>query len=455
MQRNDPITRPIGRLISPGGLTAAGLAVMLSLIVAVPVARGQIRDRIIQRRFESMDKNGDGKLSAAESPNQMAIQRFDKDADGALSLDEFRSLATAMLDRRAQPQTPPAIGPHQPAPVDANRLSPAMPLTAESIVAAARYNAQQRGISMWVMYDGKLIYQDYPNGGAADRAHELASGTKTFNAAIACAAIDDGLLRWDERVSDTITSWRSDPRKRDITVEQLLRLTSGIKAVEGKIGRVPAYVDAIRFESVAEPGTEFAYGPVPFQCFGELMRRKLTAAGVADDPLDYLNQRVFEPIGLKYDRWRRDANGQPHMPSGAYLTASQWAKFGELIRNRGRVGDRVILSEASIERCMSGGDINPTYGIATWLNQPISEAQRRKIPQLRRGTDAMMSTELPSDLVFAAGAGKQRLYVIPSLKLTIVRQSDKILESLNGKISAFSDQAFLTRLLVDRDRRSN
>jgi hypothetical protein len=58
---------------------------------------------------------------------------------------------------------------------------------------------------------------------------------------------------------------------------------------------------------------------------------------------------------------------------------------------------------------------------------------------------------IPRDLGFAAGSGKQRLYIIPSLKMVIVRQARVILESLAGQRSGFSDIEFLSRLLRGQD----
>lgn len=59
---------------------------------------------------------------------------------------------------------------------------------------AASYSAEHRGISLLVMIDGKIVFEDYPNGGRANRPHELASGTKSFSGVMAACAVQDGLL---------------------------------------------------------------------------------------------------------------------------------------------------------------------------------------------------------------------------------------------------------------------
>src|SRR4051812_25253846 len=136
---------------------------------------------------------------------------------------------------------------------------------------AAEYSAEHKGISCLVMLDGKIVFEDYPNGGKADRAHELASGTKSFWGVAAVARAQDGLLTLDELVAATIMEWKDDPRKSKATIRHLLSLTAG--QPRGVIGKVPTYADAIKVTFQADPGVKFAYGPNPYQTFGEVLRR--------------------------------------------------------------------------------------------------------------------------------------------------------------------------------------
>ncbi len=75
-----------------------------------------------------------------------------------------------------------------------------------------------------------------------------------------------------------------------------------------------------------------------------------------------------------------------------------------------------------------------------WLKRPVSTEFRHSIPILSREWGDVANAEwLPNDLVAACGAGKQRLYVIPSLKLVVVRQG--------GLSQGFNDTEFLSLLL--------
>ena len=95
---------------------------------------------------------------------------------------------------------------------------------------AAMYSESRRGVSMLVMQNGRTIFEHYANGGSAGGRWPIFSGTKSFWGIAALAAVHDGLFRLDDLVSDTITEWKSDPRKSQITIRQLLSQTDGIEA---------------------------------------------------------------------------------------------------------------------------------------------------------------------------------------------------------------------------------
>ncbi len=325
---------------------------------------------------------------------------------------------------------------------------------------AAAYNAAHDGVSLLVMVDGKVVFEDYPNGGSATAAHELASGTKSFWGLAAVAAAKDGLLDLDEKVSATITEWKDDPKRGKATIRQLLSLTSGIEG--GPIGRPPTYEDALATDWPDEPGARFHYGPAPFQVFGEVLRRKLAsratgggAAAPASSPLDYLKAKVLDPIGLEHDRWKKGSDGNPHLPSGASLTARQWIKVGELVRQKGAFGDKQVLDPDLLDRCFEGTKANPCYGLTWWLARPIAPELRKSIRLLHQATDLEPGKNgVPDDLAMAAGMGDQRLYVSRSLKLCIVRQTASPLKGLLDRKDRYSDQELLSRLILGKETRS-
>ena len=94
---------------------------------------------------------------------------------------------------------------------------------------AGKYSKQHQGEALLVMQGGKVLFEDYAQGWNAQRPHLLASGTKSFTGVAAMIAVQQGLITLDEKASDTLTEWKSDPRKSQITVRQLLNLSSGLQ----------------------------------------------------------------------------------------------------------------------------------------------------------------------------------------------------------------------------------
>lgn len=291
-----------------------------------------------------------------------------------------------------------------------------VPFAAESLRAAADYPKGRNGHAMLVYHRNKLVFEEYFNGWSADQPHRLASGTKSFSGAMLATAVEDGSLTPDEKVVDTITEWKDGPRKSQITIRHLLSLTSGI--VPGSIREPsPSYARSVIIAGAKFwPGQRFQYGPIPYQIFGALMRRKLAPKNESVEA--YMKRRILDPIGLKVSRWVKDEDGNVHLPNGMSMTAREWAKFGKLVLQQGKWDGRQVVPWDVLKECFVGSRANPNYGITFWLKE---------------------AGNAPDDLVFASGLGSQRLYIIPSLELVVVQFAET---------ESFDDASFLQRLLV-------
>src|SRR6266576_2603734 len=174
---------------------------------------------------------------------------------------------------------------------------------------AAKYSESKRGVSMLVIQNGRTIFEHYANGGSARGKWPIFSGTKSFWGIAALAAARDGLFKLDDPVSDTITEWKSDPRKSQITIRQLLSQTDGIEGAS-RLQRASIRdrnAMAIRLPIVAEPGSAFSYGPSHIQIFSELLRRKLRGRSV----ISYFEAHVANRLGLHDLKYKKDARGNP------------------------------------------------------------------------------------------------------------------------------------------------
>ena len=220
---------------------------------------------------------------------------------------------------------------------------------------------------MLVMQNGRTIFEHYANGGSTRGRWPIFSGTKSFWGIAALAAVHDGLLRLDDPVSDTITEWKSDLRKSQITIRQLLNQTDGIEGAS-RLQRASIRdrnTMAIRLPTVTEPGAAFIYGPSHLQIFSELLRRKLKGRGT----IAYFEGHVADRLGLHRLNYKKDSRGNPLPATGFELTAREWARLGELVLGNGNYHGRQIVPAALLREAFAGSQANPSYGVTFWLNQ--------------------------------------------------------------------------------------
>ncbi|MER3429068.1 MAG: serine hydrolase [Pyrinomonas sp.] len=316
----------------------------------------------------------------------------------------------------------------------------AAPPSQSAMSAAADYSKAHNGQALIVMFDGKVVFERYDNGGAPNRLQMLASGSKSFVGVAAVAAVQDGLLRLDDPASESIAEWKTDPKKAKITYRQLLTLTSGLLPGErGSAIQAPSWKEIIAKPMTGQPGEQFEYGHYQLNAFAYALERKLGRESFEA----YLKRRILDPLGIEVE-WRfRCADGHPQVGGGAFMTAMDWAKFGEFIRRGGQWNGKQIVRADLLAECFRGTPQNPAYGLTWWLKKEVTTAHLRRIPILAREWGEIANANwLPGDLVAACGAGKQRLYVIPSLKLVIVR--------MGGLGRGFSDAEFLSLLFQNK-----
>jgi CubicO group peptidase (beta-lactamase class C family) len=308
---------------------------------------------------------------------------------------------------------------------------------------AAKYSESKRGLSILVMQNGRTIYEHYANGGSADAKWPIFSGTKSFWGIGALVAVRDGLIKLDDHVADTLTEWRTDPRKSQITIRQLLNFTDGIEPAPHlhRESIRDRNAVAIRLSILAQPGTAFTNGPSHLQIFSELLRRKLNGRKT----FSYLEQHVLGPLGLSGIDYKKDARGNPLLATGFDLSAKQWARLGELVLGRGNYHGHQVVPDTLLREAFAGSPANSSYGLTFWLNREAPSAREIDVEnmlvlpwQRENWGDICICRSAPPDMVVSLGSGYQRLFVIPSMNALIVRQ---------GSNAKFSDAKFLRMVL--------
>ncbi len=304
---------------------------------------------------------------------------------------------------------------------------------------AAEYSTKHRGTSFLVIQNGKTLREEYPGKANAETPQRIYSGTKAFWNLAALAAAEDSILDLDEKVAKTIASWRKDSRKSRITIRQLLDFSCGLAPGFGL--QVNDYGDrdkaALKLPVVAEPGEAFIYGPSALQVFHQVLKEKLKKKS----PTEYLERRVLKKMRLGPQRYLDDRAGNPLLAAGFVLSARQWAKMGEIVLAKGKP----VLKPESLAQCWRGSATNRAFSFGWWNNQAAPGGREFNFEEMlhpkwsqQTWRDACLCRDAPPDLVACIGSGYQRLYVIPSLDLVVVRQ---------GAGGGFSDARFLRLLL--------
>jgi CubicO group peptidase (beta-lactamase class C family) len=322
-------------------------------------------------------------------------------------------------------------------------------INASSLQAASRYSALHRGYSFVVVQNGNVIYESYANGDERDRIVSIFSGTKGFWCVAAAAAVQDGILDFNDPVRDTITEWSRNPDKSEIRVRDLLNFTAGIEpafSLHGKsISDRNAY--CVRLPAATQRGESFIYGPSQLQIFSEVLRQRLAPRHLT--PEEYLTRRILRPLGIVGVDFREDARGNPLLASGFRLTALQWSELGELILDGGKYRGRQIVRPEYLAECFRGTRINPMFGMGFWLNRLAPNAREVDVEKMldqpwerQNWRETCLCREAPRDLIAAIGSGYQRMFIVPSMNVIVVRQG--------RDDSRFSDAHFLSLIFARR-----
>ena len=249
-------------------------------------------------------------------------------------------------------------------------------------------------------------------------------------------------LDLDERVGATLAEWARDGRKATITLRQLLNFSSGLDATFSLHGDGFADRDAVALRAplVGTPGRSFIYGPAGLQVFHEVLKRKL--AGRGETPSEYLERRVLHPLGLGAQRYMADRAGNPLLATGFAMTAAQWARLGTLVLH----GGGPVL-HSGLDGIARGSGANPMFAQGFWGNRLAGSPSAREVDPEDKlelkwprqdWSRTCLSRSAPGDLIASIGSGGQRLYIIPSMDLVVVRL---------GFMTRYSDAAFLRALL--------
>lgn len=270
--------------------------------------------------------------------------------------------------------------------------------------------------SCLVLKEGNLIHEYYKSNKIRDNLQRINSCTKSVISILIGIAIDKGFIPsvhvTMEQYFPDLVNHQADPRKKDVTIEQLLTMTVGLDWPEfGEWNYMPPMFthDVVKFifdrELVNEPGTRMNYNS---GCSHILSAILTQTTGMKTSA--FAEKYLFQPLGITGNyQWFEDAKGISYGSDGLRLHPSNLAKFGQLYLQDGIWnGKRIVSSEwtrKSTEPHLVTYDYIGHYASHWWVAK-IDPDQN----------DFSMNNRI----FFAMGRNGQYIMIIPRLQTVVV-----------------------------------
>src|SRR6185312_11522441 len=218
-----------------------------------------------------------------------------------------------------------------------------------------------------------------------------------------------------------IPEWRgADDPRREIEVEHLMRMTTGLDLDETNSGfdrssrmflqdDMAAY--AVNAKMIAPLGQRWHYSSATTQILARIVR---DAVGGPEQTLAFAWRELFNPLGMRSVTLEFDNVGTLQGATNMLASARDWAKFGLLYLNDGEIDGHRILPDDWVGFSASA-TLDTDYGAGFWTNRSEHPDARGRV---RLG--------IPRDAFFASGYLGQRVFILPTQHLVIARLGDSV-----------------------------
>ena len=295
-----------------------------------------------------------------------------------------------------------------------------------AIKAIEDYVAGFDSYALIVIHKGKIQTEWYAGGLDRNSLTQSQSMHKSLLALLIGVAIDEGVIdSADDPIDKYIEEWRDHPQG-GITLRELMMMSSGL----ADDFTPNPFSDDFRRRYSSDtlpyilktpmagwsPGTQFDYNSVNSELLGTVLER---ASGKRY--AEYLEKKIWQPMGGQQALvWLDSEFGDAFTSCCLMATALDWARIGQLMLNRGRINDNQIVSPNWINTMIRQSPVSKWYGLHTWLAYELDVNPRSNLPSTQ-GAYSRREPFLAKDVYYFGGYGAQRVYVVPSYELVIVR----------------------------------
>jgi CubicO group peptidase (beta-lactamase class C family) len=273
-----------------------------------------------------------------------------------------------------------------------------------------------------VLKNGRIVLEKYYGTFTQDSAWYWASAGKTLTGFLAGIAQQDGLININDSTSKYMgVGWTSLPpaKERLITVRHNLTMTTGLDdAVPDADCTLPSC-----FVYKADAGTRWAYHNAAYYMVQNVIEK---VSGLTMN--QYTTQKLFAKTGFT-GLWANNI---------FFSKPRSMARFGLLLLNKGKWNQDVILSDTAYLRAMTNTsqNLNKSYGYLTWLNGKGSFM----LPATQIVSPTNLVPSAPADMYCALGKNDQKIYVVPSQNLVVIRMGDKAGNTSLNALSNFDNE---------------
>jgi CubicO group peptidase (beta-lactamase class C family) len=273
-----------------------------------------------------------------------------------------------------------------------------------------------------VLKNGRIVLEKYYGTFTQDSAWYWASAGKTLTAFLAGIAQQDRLININDSTSKYLgRGWTSLPsaKERLITVRHNLTMTTGLDdAVPDADCTLPSC-----FVYKADAGTRWAYHNAAYYMVQNVIEK---VSGLTMN--QYTNQKLLAKTGIT-GLWANNV---------FFSKPRSMARFGLLLLNKGKWNQDIILSDTAYLREMTNTsqNLNKSYGYLTWLNGKGAFM----LPATQFVSQTNLVPSAPADMYCALGKNDQKIYVVPSQNLVVIRMGEKAGNTSLNALSNFDNE---------------
>lgn len=282
---------------------------------------------------------------------------------------------------------------------------------------------QKNTKSFMILVNGRIVIEEYFDGHTPTTTWQWNSAGKTLVGTMTGIAQQERLLDINNKVSQYLGNWTSTPTDKEnlINIKHLLTMTSGLNDSSELVLKS-------KLTYMADAGTRWSYHNV----FQRLM--DVVAAASKQNFETYFDNKLKNKLGM-------DGYWDNGIIFNVYHSNTRsMARFGLLALNNGKWNNEQIINEAFYkESITTSQNINPSYGYFWWLNGK----EKYMVPGGQTVYQTSLVPNAPADMYSAMGAEDNRIYVIPSKNMVVIRMG-KASDARNPSfaLSGFDNELF-------------